>query len=448
MNEQSESAEMIVIPDGTVLTGHQPTDNYVAMECIQGGRVHYVLAIPMRQLPVMLPVPDPNRALEDNRQVKLPRAKGFADYVRENEGWHAGPLTIRTDSATVKFEAFDGILNADGSTMRVGMLKVPRINRDGFRIVDGQHRQLGFNILLNEVANDLTDAKQKLQSAVSRGEAKELIANFRKQVKALEQLQGRLDKESVAIDLLIENDHLLARQVFVDVANNALGVPKTVTARFDLRKVVNRTLGELLTPENMHPLLVDRVDDQKDIVKGENPNLIAASKVVDLIRITSKGIVGRFSKTDEKAAAEGGGLTEEKLQATTTEFLDVLVSSFTDLRAVADGDLTPAELRAKSMLGSVTMLRVLAGVFYELKSKGAGDQAIVSFFAKLGKYMDVPVTAGTPSGDLWLNVTSEKEGAEHPVFVDGGAAPSARAQDVKVLVAAITSWSAKLPAGL
>jgi hypothetical protein len=102
------------------------------------------------------------------------------------------------------------------------------------------------------------------------------------------------------------------------------------------------------------------------------------------------------------------------------------------------------------MLGSVTMLRVLAGVFYELKSKGAGDQAVVSFFAKLEKHMGVPVTAGTPSGDLWLRVgsDSDSDNVEHPVFVDGGAAPSARAQDIKVLVAAITSWSSKPPAAL
>lgn len=430
----------IEIPN--VLTGLQPTDDYVAVKCIQGSRVHYVLCVPMRQLPVMLPIPDPSRVLDDNREVKLPRARAFASYVRENEGWHAGPLTVRTDSATVSFEAFDG---QDGAIMQFGMLKVPRINRDGFRIVDGQHRQLGFNILLNEVANDLIDHKQKLHDANARGEAKELITNFTKQVRKLEELQGRLDKESVAIDLLIENDHLLARQIFVDVANHALGVPKAVTARFDLRKVVNRTLGILLSPENVHPLLKDKVDDQKDIVVGRNPNLIAASKVVDLIRLTSKGVRGRFGKRDEKAADEGNGAVEDQLAATTTDFLDVLMSGFKDLQAVADGDLSPAELRAESMLGSITMIRVLAGVFYELKQMGAGDQAVTSFFDKLSSHMAVPVTAGTPSGDLWLGVVNERDGVDHPVFVDGGTAPSARAQDVKVLVDAITSWSSNPP---
>ena len=430
----------IEIPN--VLTGLQPTDDYVAVKCIQGSRVHYVLCVPMRQLPVMLPIPDPSRVLDDNREVKLPRARAFASYVRENEGWHAGPLTVRTDSATVSFEAFDG---QDGAIMQFGMLKVPRINRDGFRIVDGQHRQLGFNILLNEVANDLIDHKQKLHDANARGEAKELITNFTKQVRKLEELQGRLDKESVAIDLLIENDHLLARQIFVDVANHALGVPKAVTARFDLRKVVNRTLGILLSPENVHPLLKDKVDDQKDIVVGRNPNLSAASKVVDLIRLTSKGVRGRFGKRDEKAADEGNGAVEDQLAATTTDFLDVLMSGFKDLQAVADGDLSPAELRAESMLGSITMIRVLAGVFYELKQMGAGDQAVTSFFDKLSSHMAVPVTAGTPSGDLWLGVVNERDGVDHPVFVDGGTAPSARAQDVKVLVDAITSWSSNPP---
>ncbi len=433
----------IEIPD--VLTGLQPTDDYVAVKCVQGGRVHYVLCVPMRQLPVMLPIPDPKRPLDDNREVKMNRAQDFANYVRENVGWHAGPLTVRTDSATVNFEAFPG---HQDPIMQFGLLKVPRINRDGFRIVDGQHRQLGFNLLLNEVSNDLLDHKQKLHDAQARGEAKELIANFAKQVEKLEQLQDRLDKESVAIDLLIENDNLEARQIFVDVANHALGVPRAVTARFDLRKVVNRTLGELLSAGRIHPLFKDKVDDQKDIVKGKNSNLIAASKVVDLIRITNKGVSGRFSKRDEKEALDAGiGLTEDQLAATTMEFLDVLVSAFPDLLAVADGDLSPAELRERSLLGSITMLRVLAGVFFELKKMGAGEQGVIAFFDKLSSHMAGPVTAGTPSGDLWLGVTSEKEGADHPVFVDGGIAPSARAQDVKVLVEAVTSWSSNPPEG-
>jgi hypothetical protein len=444
MNDQNKPSGT-AIPPGTVATGLQATDDYYAHECHQGGRVHYMLCVPLHQLPVMLPIPDPTRVIEDNREVKLPRAKAFATYVRNNEGWHAGPLTVRTNSTTVKFEAFE---NQGDSITRIGLLKVPRINRDGFRIVDGQHRQLGFNILINELANDLLDARQKLHGAISRGETKELINNFTKQVEGLERIQKRLDRESVQIDLLVENDHLRGRQVFVDVADNALGVPKTVVARFDQRKVVNRAMGELLSPENLHPLLKDRVDDQHDIVRGKNPKLIAASKIVDLIRTTEKGISGRFGKRDENEAKESPGAVEARLLQKTTKFLDVLVSSFPDLKAVADGDLAPPDLRNKSMLGSITMLRVLAGVFYELAEKGTSDQAITSFFAKLDKNMAIPVTAGTTSGDLWLGVTSEKAGAKHPVFVDGGEAPSARAQDVKVLVAAITSWAASSPPGL
>ncbi len=444
MNDQNKPAG-ITIPSGTVATGLQATDDYYAHECHQGNRVHYMLCVPLHQLPVMLPVPDPDRVIEDNRQVKLQRAQKFATYVRKNEGWHGGPLTVRTNSSTVKFEAFD---NQGDSITRVGLLKVPRINRDGFRIVDGQHRQLGFNILINELANDLLDTKQKLQGAISRGEDKALIKNFTQQVEELEQIQKRLDRESVQIDLLVEDDHLRGRQVFVDVADNALGVPKTVVVRFDQRKVVNRAMGELLSPENLHPLLKDRVDDQHDIVRGKNTKLIAASKVADLIRTTEKGIGGRFGKRDEDEADKSLGVVEERLWQKTTKFLDVLVSSFPDLKAVADGNLAPPDLRNRSMLGSITMLRVLAGVFYELKEKGTSDQAITSFFAKLDKHMAIPVTAGTPSGDLWLGVTSQKAGVKHPVFVDGGEAPSARAQDVKVLVAAITLWAASSPAGL
>ena len=439
------------IPDGVTVTGVQATDDYLAMRLTQGRRIHYLFAVPLRQLAVMLPVPDPDRDLPDNRRVNLKRALEFGEYVKMNPEWHAGPLTVRTDSRTISFEAFP---NQDDAILQMGLIKVPRINRDGFAIVDGQHRQLGFSLLLNETSNDLNDAKQAVFDANNRGESKELVNELSKKVTKLEQLQERLDRESAAIDLLIEDDSARARQVFVDVATYAVGVPKSVTTRFDLRKVVHRALGEFLSSKNLHPILDGRVDHYNDTVTGKtNVNVISADKVADLIRISNKGIGGKFGKADERKAAAGTSLTEADLVATTTAFFNVLLDSFPEMQALVAGNMTAHELRSESLLGSVTMLRVLAGVYYKLQENGLSDPAIITFFSKLAPHMDIPIKSGTTSGDLWLGVTLTRNDRDAGVvnvhvFEDGKNAPSARAQDVKALVAAIAGWESVPPKSL
>ena len=193
------------LPEDIDPSGYQATDDYWATQHTQGGRLHYAIAVPIQQLPVMLPIPDPKRELDDNRLVKESRAKDFAEYVRKNDTWHSGPLTIRTNSRVVKFEPHTG----NAGPVRVGLLKVPRNNRDGFRIVDGQHRQLGFVILLNQVSEEIVSCRQKIHDAKKRGETKELIHNFENQLTNLEaifvQYTGRQSTSKFCLIIAISN---------------------------------------------------------------------------------------------------------------------------------------------------------------------------------------------------------------------------------------------------
>ena len=76
------------------------------------------------------------------------------------------------------------------------------------------------------------------------------------------------------------------------------------------------------------------------------------------------------------------------------------------------------------------MLRVLAGVYYEL-SKDLSDDEIQEFFEKLKLFMAAPIKEGSP----WL---------ETGVFSVGSTAPKARRQDMKTLAETIVKW-AKFP---
>jgi len=439
-------SESQVVVDGSLLTGGQQKDVYSAIRIKQGNRIHYLIAIPLHQVEVMLPVPVPAVIAEDNRELKVRHAEEFAEYIRENIGWHSGPLTVRTSSNITDFTPFGG-LDIDASSVP-GYLAVPRVSRDAFRIVDGQHRTYGIRNLLTSLTTDLISVRQKLHDATQRGEAQELLHQFREEENELILIQQRLEKESVVIDLIIEDDQQAARQVFVDVADKAEGIKKTILSRFDQRQVVHRALQSMLDPENMHPLLWDRVENQVDNVSGKNLNFIAASKIAQLIHeINSTPGTRKFSKSFEERALVDPTIEEELITETAT-FFDLLLQNFEDLEKMVEGDLSPVDIRRQSMIGSITMLRVLAGVYRTLKSQGHSINDIGALFSKISKHCGVPISSGTVSGDLWLGKDQDLTGVQTEVFSDGAKAPSARAQTVKALTERIAGWIDNPPAAL
>src|SRR5262249_42773937 len=144
--------------------------------------------------------------------------------------------------------------------------------------------------------------------------------------------------------------------VFVDIADNAKGVTRTLSARFDRRKVVHRALPLVME----HPLLKGRVEEETDRLSGNNSNLLTAKNVADIIRTVQVGPARRSSKTLESE------LGERQVAESADRFFDVMEDAFPDIAAVKEGEEAPAELRRDSLLGSATMVRVLAGVYYEL----------------------------------------------------------------------------------
>lgn len=410
-------------------TGYSQYDEYIGQMSAQGSRVHYTIVVPLVQVPVILPVPDPNVPLEDNREIRPNHAKGFADYVRRNPDWHSGPLTVRTTSSVIKFIPFP---NGDFGSLKVGLVQVPRNARASFKIVDGQHRVLGIELMLKGINDDLNAQHALLDKAEHNGEEGPVRAQFRKKIKLLEEQRDRTLKDSIALDLVIENSPDKARQIFVDVANNALGISKSVTTRFDARKVVNRALAIVLTDPTAPALIVNRVDQEKDRILGTNPNLLGAKHLADIIRTVEVGTAGRVSDAQEKT------LDERLLAENACRFLEVLTEGFSALDDIAHDRMAPSDLRDKSLLLSTTMLRVLAGVYHDLSETMTDDQ-IAAFFKRLDRHVGAPVTSGTVSGDLWLKAT------ESEAFIDGATAPGARAQQVRELAGVIASWATDPP---
>jgi len=425
---------MNVKPDLTgKLSGYSATDDYVAQMSFQGGRKHFVIVLPLPQVVTTLPIPDPNVPFDDNREVNSNHAKSFAQYVRHQNKWHAGCLTIRVMSGAVTFKSFEG---GQAGDLQFGLLSVPRNARGVFKIIDGQHRILGIKYLLDGLNDDLSTAVSDLAKAQRISAEKAVIEQFTRQIKTIKETLSRVESDCIAIELVVEDDVELAKQIFVDVANHALGVRKAITALFDQSKVINRALNEFLDDPSTDDLVRDRIDGYKDRVVGSNPNLMGAGSLADIIRTVAVGINGRISAAQEKT------LNQKVLAAEANRFFEVLRKSFPELDSVASGNAEMGSLRKSSILGSSTMLRVMAGVYYELKASGVSVTDIMEFFKKISNHTAAPVSRSNPSGKMWLNATTE--GA----FADGANAPGSRAQAVKALVAAIVNWYTNPPVEL
>ncbi|HEY9475658.1 MAG TPA: DNA sulfur modification protein DndB [Mycobacteriales bacterium] len=412
------------------LSKPQDSSTYLAIKTVQGGRTVYTTRVPVLDLPTILPVPDPDNVDKDNRKVNRLHAKQFGQYLDSKQDWVA-PALLARDSGGCFFEEAD----EHGA---VGYLTVPWAigGISSLRTIDGQHRVLGVSIEKQRI----TDAISAIDREMARRVSPEKKAKLRAERENLIGQLNRMKVEYVGLDIYVEPDPIKAQQMFVDVADNAKGISSAVRARFDNYKVANRTLSDVID----HPLLKGRVDAEQDRMTLKNPNLMGAKHVADITRSVIAGANGRISKKAERTLTDGEVIEQVK------DFLDVISNAFAGLAAVVEDDpeverkadeLTRAqELRRTSLLGSVGMLRVLGGVFHELR---AGDNPaelddITEFFKRLDRHMAAPVTETS----IWRTSNSSVD------FELNASAPIMRTQNIVHLVDVITGWYKKAPAAL
>jgi len=398
------------------MTGYDTEDRYYASRYQQGDRVVYSIDLSLAHVAATLPRPDPNRPTESNRRVNDNHARGFGKYVLNNKNWIAPALLLRAPDI-FKFE-----MDREVEGTQFGILSVPRLARTEVRILDGQHRILGLYYAAEEVATQLQQIRNDL-AAARRQQDPALESHFGQKLVAAEELRTRLHRERISVQIHIEEEMKAFKQMFVDIADNLLGIQSAIRVRFDNRKVVNRALNDVLK----HALLDSRVDLEQDRVGGSSPNLLGAKHVADIIRTVTVGLSGRIGRRLETE------LREAELVENTNRFLDVLVGGFPLLDKVVEGLATPEHLRKTSLLGSATMLRVLAGVYNELVNKdNMSDDEIQEFFSKLAPFMGAPIKQKSP----WMDAG---------VFSVGATAPKARRQDLEALARATTRWAREMP---
>jgi hypothetical protein len=404
----------------TTVTGYDPDVRFYATRYRQGGRTVYSLDLSLAQIAGLLPKPDPANPTEGNRRIKESHARAFGDYVRLQREWVAPALVLRAPNI-FQFETTESI----GGT-EFGVISFPRLASTDLRILDGQHRILGIHLAIQGVANDLEKSRSALAAARRNDAVPALIQQYENEVRKLTEQRERFDRERTSIQIFIEDDQAAFKQMFFDIADNALGITSSVRARFDGRKVVNRSLEDVMK----HALLKGRVDPEQDRMGRNNPNLMGAKHVAEIVRTLAVGIDGRIGRRLEDE------LREDQLVQKTNDFLDALVVAFPPLEQVVEGDVSPDELRRSSLLGSTVMQRVLAGVYAELVDRQHfDDEDVTEFFAKLAPHMAGPVRRDS----IWVTQVSDD------VFSEGALAPRSRRQDLKTLRDTIVAWALNEP---
>ncbi len=402
------------------VTGYDPSIRFYATRYKQGGRTVFSLDLALTQIAGLLPTPDPANPTEGNRRIKVAHANGFGEYVRTQPDWVAPALVLRAPNI-FQFESEKEI----GGT-EFGIISFPRLASTDLRILDGQHRILGIHMAIRAIAEELEKQRSLLAAAKRNGDEAPVLQMLQKKIEDLNEQRERFDRERTTIQIFIEDDQTAYKQMFFDIADNALGITSSVRARFDNRKVVNRSLEDVMK----HALLKGRVDPEQDRMGRNNPNLMGAKHVAEIVRTLAVGIDGRIGRRLEDE------LRENALVEKTNNFLDVLLASFPPLAAVADDELTTEDLRKSSLLGSTVILRVLAGVYAELVDKQAFDEDdVTDFFRQLAPHMYGPTTEDS----IWVARVSDD------VFSPGTFAPRSRRQDLKTLRDTIVMWAISQP---
>src|SRR5690606_36709242 len=116
------------------------------------------------------------------------------------------------------------------------------------------------------------------------------------EIRRLEKVRDRLYSERVSVEIQVTDDLAVYRQMFYDIAENALGITASVKARFDSRKVVNRALPEVLD----HPLLPGRVDLENARLPKHSPHLISSRQLRETVRVATVGYDGSLGRRAER----------------------------------------------------------------------------------------------------------------------------------------------------
>ena len=415
--------------ESVTLGGYSADKELAAQQVSRGGKTVYIVSLPIQLVPVLLPVPNPLEPLESNRAVRKSHADDFGQYWLKNpDSWTVPPLLVDT-SDYLKFKEEFSIVNGP----RLGKVTLPEYSNKILKILDGQHRILGWNLVRDKLMRDL-EAAQELNAQTQRtGTDQEKIA-IQKKLEGIRSDISRMQNEQVTLEIITgvtNNEH---QTFFVTIADYALGITTSERTRLDETNMTSRVAKQLVSSL---PLLKDRVEMRKGSVARKSKDLMALSNVRDIVRHACFGIKGKVTMAREKEIVDTNAFE------ITEHFFRAVTDAVPMIANIQEMKYLPMTLRDESILGSVTIWRCLAGSYNDLAVQMIDNKALkwdknghdkfVAMLSELYKKMKINQTDGVKKiSTSW---------ADTGCFNPNETAPRSRSQDLKNLSALFTAWA-------
>lgn len=412
-----------------VLGGYSAEKELASQQIQRGGKTVYIVSLPIQLVPVLLPIPDPLHPLEHNRAVRKSHADDFGVYwLRNADSWTVPPLLVDT-ADHLKFQEAFAIANGP----RLGKVFLPDYSNKILRILDGQHRILGWSLVRDKLMKDLEVAQDQYALAQRSGTELEK-QEIKKKLEGIRSNLNRMQTEQVTLEIITGVTATEHQTFFVTIADHALGINSSERTRLDETNMTSRVAKQLA---DSVPLLKNRIEMRKGSVSKKSKDLMALSNVRDIVRHTCFGIKGKVTMAREKEIIDANAFD------VTENFFRAVTEAVPQVASIAEMKYLPMTLREESLLGSVTIWRCLAGSYNDLAVKmidnkelrwdKQGHDSFVRMLSELHKRMKITSNGGekriSPS---W---------AETGCFNPNETAPRSRSQDLRNLSALFTQWA-------
>ena len=345
----------------------------------QGGRDVYACALNLTTLNASLPDRIDDRVVRDaNRQLTPSHARRIQAYLAERDDWVLSALMLGVPPEAVEFRPY---VEGDGAPMHVGELRIRADSSASMRMFDGQHRRRAIKDLFLELATN------------GRGGDK----------------LSALEASSLPIMLYVEDDIEALRQMFADAAQTK-PIEANVVAQFDLRDPFN--LAALWLEENSD-LFGGRVEKERASVPRTSECIIAINQLSATLKTVQVGYRGRVSKD----LSDQYMLTLDDLnERCWTWSDDFMPSAREEYEWLVAGEIDNSEIpfnRATSLAYNATVIRLLAGCYYEWTNNGSDWTPLAEFIR------NASLEPGSGRGALLVDAG---------LVAEGGITPFARAQ--------------------
>lgn len=322
----------------------------------QGGRDVYAFVLDLKTLDNQLPDRVDDKVVKDaNRPLTESHAKNIQKYLETRDDWLLGTLLLGVSPNAVDFQSY---LEEPNEVCSVGDFRIRTDALASMKMFDGQHRRRAIKDVLFELSHN-------------RRYAEKLSA---------------LRESSLPVMVYVEDDIKALRQMFADAAQTRAIERNTVT-RFDQRDAFN--LAALWIAENSD-LFADRVEMERSSVPRSSQKIIAINQLSMTLKTLEVGYKGRVRKERNDEFMLDLDSLYDRCWTWADDFMPTARSEYNDLMAGEIDNSDIPEKRTATMAYNATVIRILAGCYYEWTRDGADWMPLAEFLG--GESLEPGVT--------------------------------------------------------